>query len=109
MSKFVDHIYPVLYGEPNLDNSQRSDLWDLAHGASNVNELQQHLSQLPQLHPDLVNKLLIAKGKPSVELDTVDKVVGAIQRMGTLDPKLVDLAESHSNVFKALLASQTEE
>src|SRR5713101_8795448 len=56
--KFRDHIFPVLYGEPTINDNQRADLWDLAHQAADSTELAGHLSQLPPLHPGLVANLL---------------------------------------------------
>jgi hypothetical protein len=104
--KFVDHAFPVLYGEPTIDDRQREELWDIYHTSRNATELAQRLHPMP-LHPDLKEQLLRAKNKPSVELDPIDKVFEAIQ---WLDPQVLEIAESHPFVLKHMvdLATQGE-
>jgi hypothetical protein len=101
--QFRDHAFPILHGEPTIDDRQRESLWDLFHSSKDATELAAKLHPMA-LHPDLKEQLLRAKNRPSVELDATDNVVGAIQKMATLDPKILDLAEQHNHVLQALLA-----
>ena len=103
--KFIDHAFPVLYGEPTFgkDDEKRSQLWDLFHSSRDVNELAQ---QLPEgLHPDFVRSFLKAKSKPSVQIDKTDmadKILGTMQK---ISPEALDIAEAHPNILKSLMAS----
>jgi hypothetical protein len=99
MANFVDRAFPVLHGEPTINDSQRSDLWDLFHQSANANELDQHLAGL-NLHPDLKKQLIHAKSLGSVEYDNLDRAVQAIHRMTAMDRTTLDVAEGHPTVLK---------
>jgi hypothetical protein len=106
MPKFIDNAYPILRGDPVLSPQDRSDIWDLFHVHSkDATALAQHLQAVPGLPDDTRAQLIAAKSKPSVEYDALDRAVKAVERMGKLDPKLLDLAERHKNVFQVVLDS----
>ena len=102
--KFIDHAFPVLYGEPTFgkDDEKRSQLWDLFHSSRDVNELAQ---QLPEgLHPDFVRSFLKAKSKPSVPAATpMDKAVEAVHRVAALDPQVLETMERSPHILNALM------
>jgi hypothetical protein len=113
MSKFIDNAYPILRGDPVLSPQNRSDIWDLFHVHSkDAGELAQHLQAVPGLPDDTRAQLIAAKSKPSVEYapheEQINRVVQAIERMGKLDPQLLDLAERHGNVFNTYLNQQKD-
>lgn len=109
-SPFMDHASPILSAEPAITDQQRADLWDAFH-TKNVDELTQHLAPLA-IPDDLKHKLWTAKQavSPVPAVPPVDKTVAAMQRMVTLDPKVLETAEAHPNVLKVLTsAAQTPE
>jgi len=104
-SPFMDHASPVLQGDPSLSDQQRSDLWDAFH-SKNSDELVQHL--VPLAIPDETkHKLFLAKQAAAPVTPPVDKVTAAVQKMASLDPKLLDVAESHPNLLKAFTTAAT--
>lgn len=104
-SPFQDHAAPILAGDPTINDQQRSDLWDAFHTKS-PEELTQHLASLA-VPDDLKHKLFQAKQASMPATPPVDKVTDAIHRMTALDPKVLDVAESHPNVLKAFQAAAT--
>ena len=103
----MDHASPSLSAEPALTDQQRADLWDAFH-TKNVDELTQHLAPLA-IPDDLKHKLWTAKQavSPVPAVPPVDKTVAAMQRMVTLDPKVLETAEAHPNVLKVLTSAAT--
>lgn len=100
---FTDHAAPVLSADPTLSDESRASLWDAFHNKS-ADELVQHLHE-QDISPDTKQSLFEAK-KASMPAPTPhDTVVAAIQRMAQLDPKVLDLAESHPTVLKALTSA----
>lgn len=109
-SGFVDHIAPVLSAEPSLNDSQRHDLWDLAHGAKHTTELAGHLAGL-NLPLAFKEDLLHAKNSQVVETHGVkpthvDRVIDAINRVAALNPATRTLAEQHPNILKAMTSGR---
>ena len=107
-SPFMDHASPILSAEPTITDQQRADLWDVFHQSKDPNELATKLT--PLLVPDdLKHKLWTAKQavSPVPAVPPVDKTVAAMQRMVTLDPKVLETAEAHPNVLKVLTSAAT--
>jgi hypothetical protein len=96
---FMDHAAPILAGEPSITDSDRESLWDAFHSKSSE-ELVQHLAPLA-VPDDLKRKLFDAKRASMPVAPPVDKVTEAVQRVAALDPKVLDVAESHPNILKA--------
>jgi len=96
--KFIDNAFPVLHGEPTINDSQRESLWDLFHSSRDVGDLAAQLP--PGLHPDFVKNFLQAKSKPSVQMDTADKIFEAMQK---ISPEALDIAERHPHVLGVLM------
>ena len=99
-SPFMDHAAPILAGEPSITDQQRSDLWDAFH-SKNSDELVQHLSTLA-VPDDLKHRLWVAKQASLPAVEPVDKVTAAISKMVALPPDVLDKAEQHPNVLKAI-------
>jgi hypothetical protein len=106
-SPFMDHAAPILQGDPTLSDQQRSDLWDAFH-SKNSAELVQHLTPLA-ISDDTKHKLFQAKQASLPVAPPVDKVTEAVQRVAALDPKVLDVAESHPNILKAFTTAATTE
>src|SRR5665213_2546759 len=106
----IDHASGVLQGAQGIDDTQRADLWD-AFQSKNPDELKQHLDTLP-IPDDVKQKLHGAKlasvappaGPP---IGQAEKGLSVISRMAAMNPKELDLAESHPNILKVLVGAAT--
>jgi hypothetical protein len=102
----MDHASPILSAEPTINDQQRADLWDVFNQSKDAGELAQKLA--PVLVPDdLKHKLWTAKNAAAPVAPPLDKVTAAIQKIKTLDPDTLEVAEAHPNVLKALTAAAT--
>lgn len=101
---FIEPAAPILRAEPSITDGQRADLFDIFHGSKDSNELAQKLQPVPI--PDATKQLLFdAKKRSTVQAEPIDKAMDAVKRVGSLDPKVLDLAEAHPNVLKVLSAA----
>jgi hypothetical protein len=111
-SPFLDPAKPILAAHPAITDDQRADLWDIFHQSKDSGELAQHLQPLG-IPDELKHHLFVAKDAtapaPTPKVAPVDKVTGAIQRIAQMDPKVIDLAESHPNVLKTLATAAMQE
>jgi hypothetical protein len=112
VSPFLDPAKPILAAHPAITDDQRADLWDTFHNSKDSAELANKLQPLA-IPDDLKHHLFVAKDAtapaPVVKPAPVDKVTAAIQRISQLDPKVIDLAESHPNVLKTLATAAMQE
>jgi len=102
-SPFIDHAAPVLAGDPSLNDQQRADLWDAFHSkdaAALVDHL--HEQDIPQATKQ---SLWEAKQRSEAPTDPIEKTTAAIKKLQQLDPEVLELAEAHPNVLKALIAA----
>jgi hypothetical protein len=104
---FADPAEPILRGVPGITDDERADLWDAFHSKS-ADELAQHLQPLaiPEEHK---NRLYQAKQMSMPAPAPLDKATQAIKAVATIDPKVLDMAETHPNVLKVLSAAATTE
>ena len=111
-SPFLDPAKPILAAHPAITDDQRADLWDIFHQSKDSGELAQHLQPL-DIPDDLKHHLFVAKDAtaPASEpkVPPVDKVTAAIHRVAQIDPKVLDLAETHPNVLKTLTTAAMQE
>src|SRR6202789_3588023 len=104
---FMDHAAPILAGSPDLDDQKRADLWDIFHNSKSSDALAQHLQSVEA--PDEVKQQLFeAKKSTTPAAKPVDKATAALARMSAIDPKLLDLAESHPKVTALLVGAATQ-
>jgi hypothetical protein len=104
-SPFTDHAAPVLAGEPTINDAQRADLWDAFH-TKNADELAQHLQPLT-LPDDFKHKLWQAKQQSIPAIAPVDKVTAAMKQLAQVDSQVLEVAEAHPNVLKAMTSAAT--
>lgn len=105
-SPFMDHAAPILAGDPALSDQNRADLWDAFHQSKDPQELVQRLAPLV-VPDDTKHRLFQAKQASMPVAPPVDKVTAAIQKMTTIDPQTLELAEAHPNVLKAITSAAT--
>lgn len=106
-SPFLDHAAPILSAEPSINDDQRAELWD-AFYSKNADELAQHLAPLA-IPDDTKHKLFQAKQLSMPAPAPLDKAAAAIKAVANIDPKVLDIAETHPNVLKVLSTAATTE
>jgi len=104
---FVDHAAPILAASPYVNDDERADLHDVFHNSKDHNELARQLQTIA-VPDDLKHKLFQAKKLQSPEPAPIDKATEAINRVGSIDPKVLELAEKYPNVTKILAAAASE-
>lgn len=102
-SPFLDPAQPILAAHPAISDDQRADLWDIFHGSKNPDELAAKLQSLG-VPDDVKQSLFEAKTQNMPAVEPVAKAVDVLKTVAGLDPKILDAAEGHPNVTKALLA-----
>lgn len=105
---FADPAAPILSGDPSITDGQRADLWDVFHNSKDADELAHHLQSIA-VPDDTKQRLFQAKKNGSPKAEPVDKAVAAINRVGSLDPKILELSEKYPKVTGLLVAAATKE
>ena len=112
-SPYADPAAPVLAAHPGITDEDRANLWDVFHNSKDSSELAQKLQPMTAIPDNLKHKLFVTKDATAppvpVKVAPIDKVTDAIKRISQLDPKVVDLAESHPNVLKTLSTAAMQE
>lgn len=101
---FDDVAAPILKGDPALSDESRAQLWDVFHGTKNPDELAEKLQTLA-VPEDTKKNLYHAKQKSMPPVSPVRGVTDAMQMLANMDPKVLDIAETHPNVLKTLTAA----
>jgi hypothetical protein len=109
-SPYADPAAPVLAAHPSITDEDRADLWDIFHNSKDSSDLANKLQPM-NVPDDLKHKLFVTKDAtaPAAKPAPVDKVSAAIARVRDLDPKALELAETHPNVLKALTTAAMQE
>lgn len=118
-SPFTDHAANILQNAAGIDDTQRADLHDIFHDSKDANELAQKLQPVvvpDQLKTDLYDakkRFSIVGGVPGAPgapvAPAVSKATAALAAMGQLDPRVLELAESHPKTASALISAATKE
>ena len=104
---FIDHAAPILAGDPAITDEQRANLWDVFNNSKDHNELAQHLQAMIAVPDDTKQALFDAKKKAVPPVEPLDKVTAAIARIKQIPPDVLEMAESHPNVLKAITSAAT--
>jgi hypothetical protein len=102
-SPFQDPAQPILAAHPAITDDQRADLWDIFHGSKDAQELATKLQPVG-VPDDLKQSLFEAKTQNAPAVEPVAKAISVLKTVAGLDPRILDAAEGHPNVTKALLA-----
>ncbi len=94
-----DPAQHILASEPSLSNEQRADIWDDFLTAPHARALSARLAAR-NLPPQVVDLLLEAKRASEPEPSPTSHIETAIKAMSQLDPKLLELAESHPQLLR---------
>ncbi len=101
-SPFLDPAQPILAAHPAITDDQRADLWDIFHGSKDPAELATKLQPLG-VPDDVKQSLFEAKTQNAPAVEPVAKAISVLKTVAGLDKDVLDTAESHPNITKALL------
>jgi hypothetical protein len=107
-SPWHDAAAPILSAAAGVPDGVLAEAWDAYHQSKHSNELVTKLAGL-NLPDGIKHQLYQAKVDSTPPLTAVDKVFDAINRLGTLDPKVRDIAENHPTLLKSFLDQNTKE
>lgn len=101
-SPFYDHAKNILTPAP-ITQDQKADAYDHYHLAKTPAELSTRLQGL-NLPADLHGALVNAKTSSMPVKSHADKVMDGINRMTAINPRDLEIAESHPKLLAAFLA-----
>ena len=102
---FADPAEPILRNAPAITDEDRASLWDTFHSSKDPDELARQLQTLAV--PDPIKNSLYEAKKAAVPVTGLSKATEALKLIGSLDPKLLQVAEEHPNVLKSLMTAAT--
>ncbi len=111
MTPFDDPAKPILENDPAINDDQRAQLWDVFHSSKSADELAQHMQNLkgpdaaPIVVPDDTKKRLYQAKQVAAPVDPIAKTKDIMQQLASIDPQVLEAAESHPNVLKTLTAA----
>ena len=105
-SPFSDPAFPILDGDPAINDSQRADLHDAFFNTKSPEELVAKLQPLV-VPEDTKDKLYQAKKSLMPAVAPLDKAIGAINTLKSLPPEVADYAEAHPTLAKLLIGAAT--
>jgi hypothetical protein len=105
-SPFSDPAFPILDGDPAINDSQRADLHDAFFNTKSPEELVAKLQPLA-VPEDTKDKLYQAKKSLMPAVAPLDKAIGAINTLKSLPPEVADYAEAHPTLAKLLIGAAT--
>lgn len=101
---FVDPAHPILAGSNDVNDDGRAELWDIFHNSKDHSELARKLQSMA-VPDDLKSQLYDAKKQSAPPVEPLDNATKALNRIGQMDPKILELAEKYPNVAKILSAA----
>lgn len=102
-----DDARPILDADKSLTDAEREKVWDIYHESQTVSILARRLADLG-VEPALGQQLCRAKAVTIHEPTDTEKVHAIMQHMSAMDRRVLDAAEKHPNVLRALLAGRDE-
>lgn len=99
---YLDPAEPILAGDPRLTDETRADLWSIFHESRDASELTAKLSTI-EVPNDLKHALWTAKSVTSPVSGNADKITAALTTLSKMDPKLLEIAETHKQVTKMVI------
>lgn len=107
---YLDNAKRILGDESSLDKSDRSNLWEIVHSTRDMKELSQRLANT-DIPAHVEEALLAAKklAEPKAPEPESHPVLDALNRLVKIDPKVVEIAESHPTVLRHFVDSALKE
>jgi hypothetical protein len=102
--QLTDLAQPILAGDPQLNDDQRANLWDVFHTTKDSNELAQAIQTIA-VPDDTKQRLFDAKKKTEVPEHPVAAAIAALAKLKEIDPTTLALAEAHPKVAGALMSA----
>jgi hypothetical protein len=109
-SPWHDAAKPILLAAPTLTNGDRERLWDIFHESRDHNELAAKLAPV-NVPNEVKHQLFMAKVATMPEPTHQEKIVGAINRLGTMastpeGKRQLEIAEQHPNILRHLTSDK---
>ena len=98
-----DHARDILTDAP-ISDSEKEQLWEIFHDSVTADDLARNLSLVPPELVDVAKKLVEAKKLSDPVATALTPVTAALNHLTTIDPKVLNLAETHPQVMNSLLA-----
>jgi len=102
-----DHAYRILKGIPDdvMSMDSKADAWQHYYDARDSKDLVNRLMNF-DAPLNVKHDLYEAKKNFSDPVPTpMDRATDAVHRISALDPRVLEIAESHPNILKSLMAS----
>jgi len=101
-----DHAKNILSAEATLGDSDRAHLWELFHSTASSDELAGRLAH-EEVPAHVEEALIAAKRLTDRKPEPPTPVQGAIERLKAISPDVLELAEKHPTVLRALVSEAT--
>jgi hypothetical protein len=105
-SPWHDAAKPVL-DAASISQDDKANIWDMFHQSKSPDELADKIATLA-VPDELKHNLWLAKQAAAAPVGPVDKVTAAINKMVALPADVLDKAEQHPNVLRAITAATKE-
>ena len=98
---WADPAERILRADAGLTDDQRERLWQIFHDSVTPEALARVL-QYHDVSNDTKHQLFEAKRRTAPAETATDRTVSALKRVASIDPKILETAERHPTVLKAL-------
>ena len=98
---WADPAEHILRADAGLTDDQRERLWEIFHDSPTPDNLARRL-QYHDIALDTKHRLFEAKRLTAPAENATDRTVSALKRVARIDPKILETAEKHPTVLKAL-------
>jgi hypothetical protein len=98
---WLDPAEHILRADAGLTDDQRERLWEIFHDSPTPEALARVL-QYHDVSNDTKHQLFEAKRRTAPAETATDRTVSALKRVASIDPKILETAEKHPTVLKAL-------
>jgi hypothetical protein len=103
----IDHAKNILQ-DADLPVGHKATIWDWYHDSADANSLARKLESIA-LPGDLRERLIEAKRVATAPDGNAGHIDRAFSQLKQMDPKVLDLAEKHSSIARALIDAAMRE
>jgi hypothetical protein len=101
---WADPAEGILRGDASLTDDQRERLWEIFHDSPTPETLAKVL-QYHDVSNETRHQLFEAKRLTAPAENATDRTASALTRVAQIDPRILETAEKHPTVLKALTDS----
>ena len=103
-----DSAKDILSAAVGMNDDQRATAWEHFHSVRDSKDLAQRLHTVDAPN-DVKSALFTAKQISDPVPTHAEKIVDAINRMVAMDPRELEISESHPNILRAFLSAKGDE